>query len=149
VAEKPHCYVCNQELTFDPKQVGKISGRMIPLDPHTKKPHNCPGPPEGEEEQEQQQEELKEDTPQEPQQSKAVPAVARQSKARLVILGSSDRHAVMSQYNQIADWVYQLNGYLRWQFQSFALGDEVRYSLAIHIELPSDKVEEFQKLREG
>jgi hypothetical protein len=35
------CFKCNQEIIFNPMQVGK-NGKKIPLDPATELPHDCP-----------------------------------------------------------------------------------------------------------
>jgi len=35
------CFKCNQEIVFNPMQVGK-NGKKIPLDPATELPHDCP-----------------------------------------------------------------------------------------------------------
>jgi len=39
---KPTCYTCKKDIIFDKNIVSEKSGRMIPLDPETKKPHECP-----------------------------------------------------------------------------------------------------------
>lgn len=36
-----HCRNCDQEIYFDSEKVGK-NGRVIPLDPITNEPHDCP-----------------------------------------------------------------------------------------------------------
>jgi hypothetical protein len=41
--EKPTCYHCRQDIIFD-KNIVSPKGIQIPLDPSTKKPHECPKP---------------------------------------------------------------------------------------------------------
>lgn len=38
---KPTCYTCGYEIVFDRNVTSPTSGKMIPLDPDTKKPHEC------------------------------------------------------------------------------------------------------------
>jgi hypothetical protein len=40
---KPTCYVCHQDIIFD-KNILSPNNIQIPLDPETKKPHECPKP---------------------------------------------------------------------------------------------------------
>jgi hypothetical protein len=37
-----HCRLCNQEIIFDGIQRSKRTGKQIPLDTATHKPHDCP-----------------------------------------------------------------------------------------------------------
>jgi len=36
-----YCFKCHQEVVFDAEHIGK-NGRKIPLDPTTRRPHDCP-----------------------------------------------------------------------------------------------------------
>ena len=38
------CWTCNEEITFSDNMVSKKSGKKIPLDSRTMRPHNCPPP---------------------------------------------------------------------------------------------------------
>lgn len=38
---KPTCYTCGYEIVFDRNITSPTSGKMIPLNPDTKKPHEC------------------------------------------------------------------------------------------------------------
>jgi hypothetical protein len=42
VKKIPRCRLCNQEIVFDGIQRSQRTGKQIPLDPSTKKPHSCP-----------------------------------------------------------------------------------------------------------
>jgi hypothetical protein len=41
---KPTCYTCGDDIIFDKNITSEKSGKQIPLDPETKKPHECPKP---------------------------------------------------------------------------------------------------------